>query len=327
MASLFLDSNILLDFFRFGDDDISEIRKIVALVQGKELTLYINDQLRNEIERNREKVLAASFTEVKSNKYSVRAPNYCANFPELAALKDALKVAGEKHSFLITSIESKIRNKELPADKVIELFFAGAENIEISTDVIARARLRLDLGNPPGKKGSLGDAVHWESLLSLRSGYIFDLVSRDGDFASEFDSSKIKNFLALEWKAKFGEFSSITLFPSLGAYLRAKFPNIKLSDEAEKNELIGRLELSPNFMTTHSIIAEIDAFEFFTITQVNRLFEILVNNSQVGWIATDIDVFGFYNKIKTKAYLLPDVIQEEAAKLLDVNGDDYFLPF
>jgi PIN domain len=327
MASLFLDANILLDFFRFGDDDISEVRKIVSLIQGQELTLYTNKQLRDEIERNREKVLAESLGLVKSTKYSLRAPNYYASFPELATVKDALKVAGEKHALLVKSIEGKIRAKELQADKVIESLFDSATSIDISNDILTKARQRLDLGNPPGKKGSLGDAVHWESLLSLQSGYGFDLVSRDGDFASELDSAKIKSFLELEWKEKFSKYSLITLFPSLGAYLRARFPKIVLSDEAAKDELIGRLEVSPNFSTTHSILSEISAFEFFTITQVNRLFEILVVNNQVGWVATDIDVFDFYNKIRTKAYTLPNNIQEDAAKLLDVKADDYFSPF
>lgn len=327
MRSLFLDANILLDFFRFGDDDISEVGKIVALVQGKDIALYTNSQLKSEIDRNREKVLSESFSSIKATKYALRAPNYCASFPELAALKIALKVAGEKHSALVSTIEDKIKKKDLPADKIIELLFESAQEIEINKSIVDKAKLRLDLGNPPGKKGSLGDAVHWESLLSLSSGYSFDLVSRDGDFASELDSTEIKGFLLSDWQQKFGQYSSISLFPSLGAYFRARFPQIKLSDEAAKNELISRLELSPNFSTTHALISELGAFTFFTTAQVVQLFEILVSNNQVGWVATDADVFDFYAKHKNKSHVVSDSVQIESAKLLEVDRDEYFFPF
>jgi PIN domain len=327
MSSLFLDANVLLDFFRFGDDDISEVAKIVALISGKEITLYINEQLENEFERNRERVLVESFSSIKSSKISLRTPNYCTSFPELAALNVSLKTAGKAHADLITSIEQKLRNRELPADKLIGSLFKDAKKIAIGTDIIAKARLRLDLGNPPGKKGSIGDAIHWECLLSLQSGYSVDLVSRDSDFASELDGTKISNFLTNEWQTKFGKHSSINLFPSLGSFLRARFPNIKLSEESEKEELIGRLEASENFSSTHALIAQLEAYSFFTTDQACRLFEILVRNNQVGWIATDPDVFDFFKKIRTKAGQLPTGLQDDAAGLLEVDSEEYFFPF
>ena len=88
---LFLDANILLDFYRFGDDDITEMGKLVALLEGGELELYVNDHLKNEVIRNREKVIAESFPELQATKYKVRTPNYCSKLPELAELRDALK--------------------------------------------------------------------------------------------------------------------------------------------------------------------------------------------------------------------------------------------
>jgi hypothetical protein len=44
---LFLDANILLDFYRFGEDDISEIGKLVVLIRDKEITLHSNDHLKS----------------------------------------------------------------------------------------------------------------------------------------------------------------------------------------------------------------------------------------------------------------------------------------
>lgn len=327
MSSLFLDANILLDFYRFGDDDISEVGKIVELIKGQEIVLFTNSQLESEIERNREKVLSESFSALKANKFSVRAPNYCASFPEYAELREALKVAGERHAALVAALENRVKQRQLPADTLIKTLLANAKVMPIDSTVVGKAKLRVDLGNPPGKKGSLGDAVHWECLLANASGYSFDLVSRDGDFASDLDSGKIKSMLQAEWSSRFGKHSSISLFPSLGAYLRTRFHQIKLSDEAAKNELIERLEIAPNFSTTHNIISELSGFSFFTSSQVIRLFEILVNNSQVGWIATDADIFDFYSKLQNKSYVVPENIQDQAAKLLEVDATDFFLPF
>lgn len=327
MRSLFLDANILLDFYRFGDDDISEVGKLAELIKGNEIVLYSNSQLISEIERNREKVLSESFGELKANKFNVRAPNYCASFPEFIVLEDALKIAGKSHASLLAALEKRVKNRDLPADKVIQTLLENAKQLNIDSALVDKAKLRIDLGNPPGKKGSLGDAVHWECLLTLSNGYFFDLVSRDGDFASALDSEKVKSVLQAEWQSTFGEYSDISLFPSLGSYLRVRFPEIKLSDEAAKNELIGRLEVSPNFSTTHAIIAELNAFNFFTSAQVVRLFEILVSNSQVGWIGNDADVFEFYSKLQSKSHVVPDSIQDQAAKLLGVDVTDFFIPF
>lgn len=154
-----------------------------------------------------------------------------------------------------------------------------------------------------------------------------DLVSRDGDFAPELDATKIKNFLFGEWRDKFGEYSTISLFPSLSAYFAKRFPKIRLSDESLKNELINELELAPNFASTHRAISQLDRFTFFTAAQVVRLFEALVNNIDVGWIATDADVFEFFVKLKDKAYVVPDKVQEDAAKLLGLDKNSFFSPF
>jgi len=38
--------------------------------------------------------------------------------------------------------------------------------IETTKELVDRARLRMDIRNPPGKDDSLGDAINWEGLLN-----------------------------------------------------------------------------------------------------------------------------------------------------------------
>ena len=327
MRQLFLDANILLDFYRFGDDDISEIGKILTLIAGKEITLYTNDHLKDEIARNREKVISDSFSETKAVNYRVKAPNYGKDLAEYKLLTQQLKLANEAHAKFIAVLQPLISKRTLPADALIADLDAASENIAITTELLERAKNRLALSNPPGKKNSLGDALHWESLLSAKYGFSMDIVSRDGDFASELDPKSMKDFLVQEWTSKFGSWVTITLFKSLSDYFSARFPQIKLSEEVQKDDLITQLLNSPNFATTHSLIASLSKFVFFTNSQVIQLFEALAYNSQVGWVGTDVDLQDFYLRLKDKAYWVPNEIHAQCAAYLNVPKDDFFLAF
>lgn len=65
------------------------------------------------------------------------------------------------------------------------------------------------------------------------------------------------------------------------------------------DNLIDSLSESGNFSTTHSIIAQLSNFNDFTNKQVERLAQILIENTQVNWLAGDGDVTAFYKKIFT----------------------------
>ena len=168
MKQLFLDANILLDFYRFGKDDLDEIKKLLVLIQDDDLELFSNDQLQAEVARNREKVISVALGSFKSQNFSVQAPNFCKSSSELTALNDIAKEAGRQHEKLVKAILQKVKDNELQADLLIRDMFSVANNITISSETISKAQQRVDCGHPPGKKGSLGDAIHWagQSLLA-----------------------------------------------------------------------------------------------------------------------------------------------------------------
>lgn len=325
---LFLDANIFLDFYRFGGDDIQEMGKLVSLIRDKEIEVLKNNYLSDEVARMREATLANSFAELKSTKYNVKAPNYCERMSEYSELKTLLKEINKVHAKLLSETESKIAKKALPADKLIHEIMEKATEIQITDEVLAKARGRRDLNNPPGKKGEIGDAVHWEALLSDKRVKRLDIVSNDGDFESELEPGKIKAFLEDEWKKrKPGAVARVELFKSLTDYFKTRYPQIKLTDEVEKRNLVQRLMASPNFATTHSVISELSRYSYFTQGQVAQMFEALIENNQVAWIAEDEDVRGFYLGLRDFAWYVPDEFHERAAELLGVDASDFFLPF
>ena len=332
MRNVFLDANILLDFFRFGQDDIAEIGKLVTLCKDQELRLLCNEHLMNEVLRNREKELSDSFSELKSKNFAIKTPNYCQQFAELEDLRETLKAANKAHGELVSAVQKAIEKREIGADQLLRDLWAISHNLPVDNSVVVAARERVELGNPPGKRNSIGDAIHWESLLAEKKIglYFVDIVSRDGDFTSTLNSNAVKDMLAFEWTEAKGKHAEITIFRSLSDYFKSRFPQIKLSDEAMKGELIDQLIDSPNFSTTHDIIAKLDKHEFFTVGQALRLFDALVQNNQVGWIATDDDVSKFFTeKLKDKAWNMPEQVAVEAAQLLEIDKEKFFdaIPF
>lgn len=83
---------------------------------------------------------------------------------------------------------------------MIDKLFASAIKLNYNDSDVEKARLRSELGNPPGKKGSIGDAINWELLLeNIPQKTDLYFVSEDGDFASKIDASNFSDFLNDEW--------------------------------------------------------------------------------------------------------------------------------
>jgi hypothetical protein len=147
----------------------------------------------------------------------------------------------------------------------------------------------------------------------------------DGDFASALNSDVIDRYLHSEWKSK-KKWGDVTLYRSLSSFFKSRFPAVELSVEYEKDELIQRLNGSPNFSETHKLIANLYQFETFTKGQIRCLFSALLMNNQVSWIATDPDVRAFYRKFKDNAWHLGLETTSQAETLLELE-DGYFAPF
>jgi len=302
------------------------MEKVVKLVGDEDITLHTNSHLAKEIARNREVKIAEGLTSIKATNYGREFPHYFGDYPELESLRSKLKEVSKIHFALIESAQRDIRNKTLKADKLIDGLLKLGTNHKVDPVSVEKATLRSELGDPPGKKGSIGDAIHWQSLLSSNAVSI-DIVSLDADFSSALDSNKISAFLYDEWKSK-NKFGEVVLFRSLADYFKSRFPTVTFSSEFEKDSLVKRLNQSNNFAETHDLIAQLAKFPVFTKTQVRGLFSALIENSQVGWIATDEDVKSFFLTLKDQTSHLSSKETTEAAKLLEVN-EDYFdeIPF
>lgn len=322
---LFLNANVYLSFYLFGKDDLVEMEKVVKLIEHEEINLITNSHLEKEISRNREAKIAEGFFRLKKSKFGIEPPKYCSDYGDMAELSETLKSANRLLAAMVEKIEEDILQKSLRADRLINNLLEKGHRIEVSNETIRNAETRTVLRDPPGKKGSIGDAIHWLTLLEDAGNGDIHFVTLDDDFASKLDTSKISSYLATEWQ-EVKSFGRAHLHRSLSAFFKEKFPDINLSVEQEKDALVDRLKNSGSFAETHATIAALSGYNKYTLKQKKGLFWALLHNHQVGWIATDEDVLEFYKAFEDEAWDLDMNTLSEAEKVLEVK-QHFFSPF
>jgi hypothetical protein len=237
-----------------------------------------------------------------------------------------MKKADALHATLIKNITTDAELERLNADGIVSTLFMKAKKIAVSDALYLKAVKRVRLGNPPGKEGSMGDAVNWECLLSpVPKQQDVYVVSGDRDFRSQLVEDGVNEYLADEWRQEKSSF--LHFYPRISSFFKEKYPNIKIASEVESDHLIQKLEDSGSFASTHIPIASLSSHSRFSPAQVERLIEILKTNNQVGLILGDSDVHTFYKALleKYSNQIRPDAAAELAAKLnpqKNTSGDD-----
>jgi predicted nucleic acid-binding protein len=304
---LFIDTNILLRFYGYSGDRLEELKKLVLLIDRKEVTLYVPSQLKDEVARNREGEIKKAYRDLVELKLEKGFPFIFRSHDDFSALLKALNAFYEVKDRILKGLENEIRTKRLKADLVIQELFEKGKNID-STPYTEPARLRMALGNPPGKAGSLGDAINWECLLgNIPDGEDLFLISKDSDYQSPLSDTALSGFLVDEWEAK--KSSKVFFYPSLTEWAAKNQKDIMLKLEDEKGTLIDRLLQSNSFAETHLVIENLSKHEDFSQQQIDQILSAGAFNSQVRWVLSDGDVRTFYGRImKNRDDLNPELV-------------------
>jgi hypothetical protein len=184
----------------------------------------------------------------------------------------------------------------LKADKVIHDLFDNGIAIPENKAINELARNRIAIGNPPGKNGSLGDALNWEALLeTIPKGENLYFLTDDKDYASPIDTNVFNTYLSQEWRTQ--KKSEIVFYRSLSEFFKEHFPKISLASETEKDLDIQSLANSTSFVQTHAIVSKLNKYSDFTVAQVNAIIDATITNNQVHWILSDTDINGFLTKV------------------------------
>lgn len=294
--NLYIDTNIFLTFYHLTNDDLDELKKLAILIEDEQINLLLPEQTRNEFLRNRDKSINDAITTLKEQKLTSRYPQISKSYEEYTLLLEAYKSFEKHKNKIITKIESDAKDFKLNADLLTSRIFHSSKKIENSTELIDKAKRRFDLGNPPGKGKSYGDALNWEALLYyVNKDEDLCLVSDDLDYASLLDKKELNFFLKNEWDKE--KKSKIHFYKTLSEFFRDKFPHIALSDELEKELLIKSLADAGSFISAKSRLAKLANYPKFTNKQLNDIIEIAVTNNQLYWIASDFGVSSVLQKL------------------------------
>jgi hypothetical protein len=297
---LFIDTSAFLKFYAFTNDDLEELKKVVGLLKGTKLKLYVPAQVRDEFQRNREGKLAASLDAFSKVSIPRSIPRFMANYEEAAAFNEAAKGLEQARSALINKAREDAAKGCLAADEAFDQIIKAAGVIVPDQKVINAANMRRIIGNPPGKKDSLGDQINWETILAhVPEGTELHIVADDGDYRSPLNDKMAHQFLIEEWKQK--KDSKLHVHRELRPLLNEKFPNIKLAVDIEKTNAMEALIYSGSFYDTHSAIASLTEFkEELSWNDAKDIFDAGLANNQIGWIGTDNDVNQFYRHLMAK---------------------------
>ncbi|HDP0023980.1 TPA: DUF4935 domain-containing protein, partial [Legionella pneumophila] len=284
-------------------------------------SLLVNEFNRRKEQHFKEALKCKSEIKVKTS-YPILFTDQYDDFEELKEeekkLKEAAKNFNLKYDKLMKKLRDKYLNNQLYTDDILNEIFRSSTHIEISTEIIEKAKSRLDLNNPPGKINQLGDRIHWESLLSgVEDGHKLIIISTDGDFFSLINNDQINPVLSREWMDV--KKSSIEIFRSLTDFLKVYLPEFELPDElaAEIKEKIKALNDSSSFFETHNRIADLNRhYKDLTWNHIKSIIHSYKRNSQIYGILEDEDVNKFIMSLQQHPHYT-SALDDEFSSLLN----------
>lgn len=229
MINLFIDTNIYLELFGHPEKSLKSVAKITDLIKDGKITLWLPEQVKNEFYRKRDDRILEIYKKIENflktiNQLEIpvdKKGKIRETLNNIENLKDELE-----------KIKKNIKQRKFFTDEIIKELFTVAKLIPLNDEIVEKAMRRSDLGNPPGKKNSYGDAVIWESLLNkFPKGKDLYFVGNDNDFYSKLSKNDFSSFLKSEWEKE--KESDIKPFRKIGDFVKKVLPG-----EIEATEII-----------------------------------------------------------------------------------------
>ena len=261
MTLLFIDTNILLDFYRqVGRESLSILRHI----DQHHDRIITTRQVEMEFKKNRHSVIAKSLAELKSPDWGgLQLPAYLASSRQASGLStgrkkiDKLVQTLKKH---VTRVVKKPTQHD-PVYKAAQRLFKANTPYGLSLSkekeqkkVFRLAWRRFLLGYPPRKAidTSIGDGMNWEWVVDCakRANADVVIVSRDSDYGINMkgDGAYINDWLAQEFKERVNKIRNVTLTDRLSdGFKRVSIPVTK-KEAADEERFLQRQWVKPDLI-------------------------------------------------------------------------------
>lgn len=293
---VFIDTNILLNFFHYSKDELDALNNVFASHEHGSATVHLTEQVRNEFKRNREGKIKDALKRFKDIRFAPQFPSFMKGYEEYGAIQTLSGQLQHLQKGILAKVEEDITRETLLADRLIGEIFDKQKVVAVTKKVYETATMRLSLGNPPGKNNSLGDAVNWTILLaSVPDKEDLHIISEDGDFYSALDEGRVHAFLSDEWRHT--KRASLFAYRTLSAFMQKHFDGVAFAFDKDKEALIEALRTAEAFVVTHGLISKLENYQYFSAKEVARILDAAEENNQFGWIVTDYDVSDFLNRV------------------------------
>lgn len=311
MKNLYIDTNVYLTFYHLTNEDLEQLNKLLVLIENNsDICLHLPEQTLDEFGRNREKKIAEAISILEQQKLNDQFPIICKQYDEFKEINEARISFDRNKKSLLKKLMNDAIERKLSADVVINDLFNNAIFHNHNETLIKLAKDRIDLGKPPGKNKSYGDAINWETLLEFIPDYE-DLyfISDDGDFESKINKSIFNSYLMDEWTTR--KRSKIYYYRKISDFFKDQYPTIKLASEFEKDILIEKLAHARSYASSRTILYKLDKYEDFSSKQINDFVSACCSNNQVYWIKHDIDIKSIIQKIVNYNFekISPDLLK------------------
>ena len=241
---LFVDTNIYLDFYRFGNDVGMDLLKHLDSISDHIIVTY---QVDMEFKNNRQKAILDAIKKVEylSN---IPRPGILSEDLTFKALSKNIQDANDNIKKLKNLLHGVLENpkQDDPVYKIVQKILKKNDDLnltikkKIKNQIRRQAIRRFFYGYPPRKKSdtSIGDAVNWEWICEIAKNKNSDviIVSRDSDYGITLrDQTFINDWLKEEFNDRTTRNRKIRLTTKLSDALE-EFQVLVSPEEVESEE-------------------------------------------------------------------------------------------
>lgn len=252
-ALLFIDTNILLDFYRDRKSDVS--MKFLEQIEACRDRLILGSQVEMEYKKNRQHVILESLGKFGAPDWGKLSAPALVSETQAAGMIDKHRKELVKQQKILTEKIQAILERPGTQDevyKVLQRVFKHESPYNLDREDKRRfairrlARKRFSLGYPPRKKNetSYGDSINWEWLIqcSIDSGKDVVIVTRDTDFGVIYkNKSYLNDWLAQEFKQRVSQKRKLKLTASLSEGLKVVHAKVTKEMEAAERAMLSEI--------------------------------------------------------------------------------------
>jgi hypothetical protein len=251
---LFVDTNVMLDFYRIRKSDIST--KYLEQLELCKDRLIVGAQVEMEYKKHRQRVLVEFLAASAPPDWSKLSP------PALIADLQAVKMI-QKYRTQIMDQRRRVTEKVMkvlndpthhdPVYQTLQRLFKNPSPLNLSRgreerfEIRELAEKRFKLGYPPRKSSdtSIGDAINWEWIVKCAAdtGKHVVIVTRDTDYGVIYDGhSYLNDWLRQEFSERVSHKRKIVLTDKLSVGLREVHAAVTREMEEEEARILAKIE-------------------------------------------------------------------------------------